>query len=421
MPALDRGVPTGSSLAPAQTEAARRIVDDIARAIVRVGPPADGDLGVITSLLTREPGFTLFYAYLDRLQPKPAWRRHGLRHLERAIARVPEQSSKPFFSYGFSGTAWALQHLAGWFVDVPDDMNGDIDAALLKIVEEAPTLSYDLQYGLVGFGLYALERLPHPSARALVERIVDRLARSAEARDGGLSWRTVNADWVVGQGVPQRLEKGVYAPAVFNGVAGVVGLLGGAIHHGIAVRRARRLLDGALSWLWSTRRGGLFPSKRQLSWSQGSLGIATVAFTAARAAGSSRWQEAALAVAHRLARASGATARLADPSLATGVAGAAHMFRRLHLATGDERFAAAWRHWTARLLRRRRAGRGLAGYATMYVPAWHRPFLDDPKHPIGWVGLPGISNGVAGIGLVLQSMIGGAPPDWDRMLLLSYR
>ena len=410
-----------SLLAPAQTASARAIIDDVARSIVRVAPPYDGDLSVITSLLTREPGLAVFYAYLDRVQPKLAWRRTGVRHLERAIARVPEQSYKPFFSYGFSGTAWAVQHLAGWFVDVPDDMNDDVDAALLKLVEEAPTLSYDLQYGLVGFGIYALERLPKPTARAILERIIERLARDAEPRGGGLAWRTVNADWVVGEGVAERLARGVYDVDVYNGAAGVVGLLGAAIHHGVAAARARRLLEGALTWIWSTRKRGLFASRRQLSWSRGSLGIAAVTFVAARAARLPRWQEAALAVARKLAALRGDATRMRDPGIAGGVAGAAHMFHRLHLATGDERFAVAARHFIERLVQRRRPGRGLAGYETMYIPTWHRRYLKDPHHPVGWVGLPGISNGVAGIGLTLLSAACGQSPDWDRMFLLSYR
>ena len=414
-------VVTAAPLSAGLTATARQIVDDVARAIVRVAPPFDGDLSVVTSLLTREPGLAVFYAYLDRVQPKLQWRRNGLRHLERAIARVPEQSYKPFFSYGFSGTAWAVQHLTGWFVDAPDEMNADIDDALATLVEEAPTLSYDLQYGLVGFGIYAVERLPHPAARPLLERIIERLGRTAEPRGGGLAWRTVNADWVVGQGVAERLAKGVYATDVFNGAAGVVGLLGAAIHHGIAVKRARRLLDGALTWMWSTRRGGLFPAKRQLAWAQGSLGIAAVVFNAARAARMKGWQEAALAVARQLADARGSIARLSSPALATGAAGAAHMFRRLHQATGDEQLGLAARRWTERLVRRRRAGRGRAGYNTMYIPKWHQTFLEDSKHPVGWVELPGITNGVAGIGLVLLSVLSGHPPDWDRMLLLSYR
>jgi len=40
---------------------------------------------------------------------------------------------------------------------------------------------------------------------------------------------------------------------------------------------------------------------------------------------------------------------------------------------------------------------------------------------VGWIALPGVTNGVAGIGLVLLSLLHAQAPDWDRMLLLSHR
>jgi hypothetical protein len=109
-----------------------------------------------------------------------------------------------------------------------------------------------------------------------------------------------------------------------------------------------------------------------------------------------------------------------DPSLGAGAAGAAHMFRRLHLATGERCFAVAARLWLARLLRRRRPGVALAGFP-VWVPAWERRYLKNPNHPAGWVGAPGLLSGVAGIGLMLLSVLHGQEPWWDRALLLSHR
>jgi hypothetical protein len=408
-------------LSPKDRRGAAAAVAAIARALARPPPPLDGDADLATALLSREPGFTLFYAYLDRAQPNAAWRRHGVRHLERAVARIPNQSYKPFFSYGFSGTAWAVQHLAGWFLDVPDDMTSDIDDALLTLVDEAPTLSYDLQYGLVGFGIYAVERLPHPAGRKLLEGIIERLARAAEPRGRGLSFRSVNADWVVGAGIAEALAKGVYATNTINGVAGVVGICGAAIRHGVAVRRARRLLDGALRWLWSRRgRDGLFPSHAQLTWSHGSLGIAAVTHAAARAAGLPVWERRALDLARRVARLRGSRAVLRGASLGSGAAGAAHLFHRLAVESGDQQLAAAARRWAQRLVRRRRPGTGIAGYRTAYIPAAERRYLGDLRHPVGWLGTPGLIDGAAGIGLVLLALLHGHAP-WDRALLLSHR
>ena len=43
-------------------------------------------------------------------------------------------------------------------------------------------MDYDLIIGLVGIGVYALERLPRTSARECIELIVDRLDETAVRR-----------------------------------------------------------------------------------------------------------------------------------------------------------------------------------------------------------------------------------------------
>jgi hypothetical protein len=412
-------MPAVSLLAPDGARAAAKTVSDIALALERVPPPADGDVNVVTSLLSREPGFATFYAYLDRAAPRAAWRRFGARHLNHAISRVPHMSGKPFFSYGFAGTAWAVEHLAPWFVHAADDVNDEVDDALILLVKEAPTLSYDLQHGLVGFGIYALERLPRPAGRRLLESIVARLDRTAEPHANGLAWRTVNAAWVEGSFIGS-LSKPTYWLGPYNGIAGVIGLLGGAIRRQVAARRARRLLDGALTYLWSRKQSdGLFPAIVQLSWMGGSLGIAAVAFAAARAAGLKHWERKAQAVARRLAVGAEGASPLREACLGMGAAGAAHMFHRFYLATGERCFADGARRWLGRLLRRRRVGAGLAGYRS-YIPTWERAYTRLPNHQVGWIGLPGLINGVAGIGLCLVAAIYGQEPTWDRLLLLSH-
>ena len=396
-------------------ERSDRALHDIALSLRRPPPPIDGDRKALTALLVREPGFALFYAYLDRAQPRAAHRRLALRHLDRAVACVPAMSHKPFFSHGFSGTAWAVEHLGGWILPRDPTDNDEVDAALLHLVDEAPGLAFTLQYGLVGFGIYALERLPQATGRRLLERIVERLAREAMPARGGLCWRNLPY-WHVRPGA-EKMEADTVMPGVMGGVAGVVGLMGQAVRRRIAERTARRLLEGALTWLWASRERGLFPARVQLSWSSGSLGIAAVSLAAARAAGLARWEARALALARRLARASGADARVRDATLGSGAAGAAHMFHRIHRASGEAIFAEAARRWTERLLARRRPGIGMAGYR-VHIGAWERRFLGRPDHPVGWIGLPGLINGVAGIGLVLLSAVHGLEPGWDRALLL---
>jgi hypothetical protein len=219
--------------------------------------------------------------------------------------------------------------------------------------------------------------------------------------------------WVEGR-AKQARERGVYLAGVYNGAAGICGLLGASIDAGVAVERARALLEPALRALLERSVANEDPA----AWHDGTLGIAAVAFVAARAAGLDHWQERALAIASRVAR---AAPRTRDASIFWGAAGAAHMFYRLYDATGQEVFADATRRYLASLLRRRRSNEsGLAGFRT-YRYAWERDFLGKPDYPVGWIGRPGILQGVAGIGLVLLAILHADEPAWDRCLLLSHR
>ena len=397
----------------------RSLADEIARCLQNPPPPPDRDPRDVTGLLAREPGFALFLAYLDRVCPSAAVRRTANKHLRRAMNGIEKVPDRPFFSYGFAGAAWAYEHLSGWFVERGEDLLADIDDALVDILESTPAWPFDLQRGAVGFGVYAVERLPHPSATRLLARVIEHLEASAEATDRGVTWRT-RSGWIVTDAdtVDRMVLQGV-----LYGVAGVIGILGAAIHHRVHEDRARSLLERALSDLWAQRqRDGMFPvpPAAQLTWSAGSLGVATVSYMAARAAGLVTWADAALDVARRLAvRPRGGT-RVRDASLAFGAAGAQHMFHRLYRATGETAFAEATTEWTRRLLNRRRIGRGLAGFAS-YSPVGQRRLLKDPSYPVGWIGVPGFANGIAGIGLVQLSLVHGIEPAWDRALLLSHR
>jgi hypothetical protein len=305
-----------------------------------------------------------------------------------------------------------VQHLAGWFVEAGDDVLDQIDAVLTMLVEEAQTVTYDLQYGLVGHGVYAVERLPAPGGIRLLEAVIARLSRTAVPGRVGLTWRSVDAVWIESP-MLAALAKGLYWPDVMNGVAGVCGLLGAAIRARVATRTARRLLEGALSWCWSKR--GLYRDPRHIpSWSGGALGIATVAFFAARGAGNDAWAERWLGQARRLAR---MPLRVHDLTLDRGVAGVTHMMHRMYLATGEAVFAEATHTYLDRLLRRRRTDRGLAGFSG-FLGAWERDYMKRGL-PTGWVDLPGFLTGGAGIGLVLCSLLHAQTPSWDRAMLLS--
>jgi hypothetical protein len=117
-------------------------------------------------------------------------------------------------------------------------------------------------------------------------------------------------------------------------------------------------------------------------------------------------------IARRAAERPAEQSGVRDCGLCHGAAGVGHIFNRLFQATGEASLAAAARFWFERTLQMRRPKQGIAGFLAL------RP---NPKRPNEkqWIGLPGILEGAAGIGLALLAATTPIEPKWDRMLMLS--
>src|SRR5262249_36055361 len=160
---------------------------------------------------------------------------------------------------------------------------------------------YDLINGLVGFCVYALERLSRPAALACLERIVERLAETAEQRPDGVTWWT-NPAWLPPE-TRAQFPHGYHNLGLAHGVPGVIALLGRVCAAGVAVAQARPLLDGAVRWLLAQQRPGGFAHwvapevaarPARLAWCYGDPGVAAALLWAARCVGQPEWEAAAL-------------------------------------------------------------------------------------------------------------------------------
>src|SRR5206468_3703346 len=160
----------------------------------------------------------------------------------------------PSLYAGFTGVAWATAHLNETvFKSDGAEATEAVDDVLKQYVNQPEWRGdYDLVSGLVGFGVYALERLPAPSAIRSLHGIVDRLEETSERRDDGITWHT-----------PPRLlppqqrtlcPRGYYNLGLAHGVPGVVAVLAAACAAGVRRRKARALLDGAVNWLLRQKR-----------------------------------------------------------------------------------------------------------------------------------------------------------------------
>ncbi len=370
------------------------------------------------SLAGGAAGLAVLYAYLDLAEIGDKNDERAVEFIQRAMEAASEQSLSPALYGGFTGIAWAVEHLKGGPLDADEeDTNEAVDEVLKKYLSQ-PLWNdhYDLVSGLVGYGVYALERLPRPSAVELLERVVDRLDETAERNADGVTWHTppdLLPEWQ-----RESCPSGYYNLGLAHGVPGVIALLGLAWAAGVAREKARPLLDGAVRWLLAQRlpndAGSYFASwvapgwegeSSRVAWCYGDLGIVAALLMAARSVGELEWEREAMEMARGVAARPPDEAGVVDACLCHGAAGVGHIFNRLFQATGDESFQKAAQFWFECALEMRRPGEGVAGF---------RYALED-----GWLDAPGMVEGAAGIALALLAAVTPFEPEWDRMLLVS--
>jgi hypothetical protein len=280
---------------------------------------------------------------------------------------------------------------------------------------------YDLVSGLVGLGVYALERIARPTGPEMLERVVAHLDERARPYDDGITWFTEPA--FMPPEALEHLPDGYFNVGVAHGVPGVIALLASAVQAGVATATARRLLEGAVDWTlaqrlppgststWPYHVGpGVEPGPARLAWCYGDPGITISLLRAGLAAGRDDWVALALDAATQMLERDPAEGRVDSASLCHGSAGVAHICLRLNGLIPDTRFVDGALRYLKRALDVRVPELPMAGY-TVWDPESH-------SHA-GDVQGPGFLAGVAGIALTLVAAATETAPDWDRVLLLS--
>ncbi len=392
-------------------ERALQAVEEIA-ADLRATPPGT------FSLARGSAGQALFFLYLDQAFPGRGHGDTAMDLLEQAIEGIGDPVVLPSLYGGFTGVAWAVEHVLWRLAPDAEDPGEEIATALQEHLRQSPwKRDYDLISGLVGFGVYALERLPRPGGRECLDQVVERLAETAERHDQKIgrriTWHT-SPELLTPEAL-QTCPAGYYNLGVSHGVPGVIALLGEIEAAGLSTPVTRELLAGAMAWLLEQKlppdalsafpynvAPGAEPRPSRLAWCYGDLGIATALLRVDR--------QEALELGRRAAALPVDQAGIRDAGLCHGAAGVAHLFNRLHQASGDPVLAQAARSWFERTLEMRRPGEGIGGFL-----AWDL----DERDEMGWQRNPGFLVGAAGIGLALLSAATATVPAWDRVLLVS--
>jgi hypothetical protein len=365
------------------------------------------------SLSRGEAGRALTLAHLDRALPDRGYAGASREALRSAIAAVARQPLGPGLMQGFTGVAWTIAHLAD------STAPGAADDALTDLLRrDAWRGGYDHVSGLVGVGVYALER--GRAGTELLELVVARLCGRAECHNGTATWFTPKAE--LHPDVHERVPHGYYNLGMAHGVPGVAAVLAGALDAGI--EEAGPLLDATVNWIegeildegpsmWPFFVGdGVEVMPARLAWCYGDPGIAIALLEAGNARGREDWLElAGRTIDNMHARAHGASG-VTGASLCHGAAGMAHLCGRLHQATGRPEAADMARHWIAQTLAMRTCDEDDLGGFSVWDPI-------DPNEVGGDVQGPGFLAGIAGVALALAAAASDRSPDWDRCLLVS--
>jgi lantibiotic biosynthesis protein len=384
-------------------------------------PTALDDAG---SLASGRAGIALFHLYRYRATGNPDARAEATEMLDAAIEDAAAVPGGHGLHAGLAGVGFAIAHAARGLGADPDDLLTGIDATLLKLVGSSPWRGpFDLVDGLVGIGIYGLERLPSPAGARLVAATTARLEERAEHQEGGITWST--PPLLLPDPWPRVAPFGRYDLGVAHGMPGVIGFLARACLAGFD-DAARSLLEGAVAWLRSQKLAGTpsdgasFPAwmapgieppgPARTAWCYGDPGVAAVLTVAAGVLGRQDWFEAALALARSAARRPLAETGVLDGGLCHGAGGLGVVFARLHQVSGDPALGDVARHWFRHALDLARQGTGFGGYS-----AWRYTHEATGR----WEDDPGLLEGAAGVGLALLAAATPVEPAWDRLLLLS--
>ena len=372
------------------------------------------------SLSGGKAGIALLFGYLS-LSGHTSHKKLATQFLQTATNVLEEAHMRPDLYSGFAGIAWACSHLEKELgVRIVDF--AEVDLALEKYLSKTPwRADYDLISGLVGYGVYALERLDQPAARRCLKNVIDRLDETAEKRGDEITWFT--APHLLPEWQRKEHPKGYYNLGLAHGVPGVIVLLAHADSAGVQRRKSKKLLRGAVNWLLRrkslARVGSCFSSRigpdlketpTRCAWCYGDPGVASALFLAARLCREKDWEKEALEIALHASEQKGDESGVKDAGICHGAAGLAHIFNRFFQATNKVEFKNAAQYWFERTLQYKRPDTGIAGYLA------YEPKLNGQ---VAWKKEAGVLTGAAGIALVLLAACSNVEPQWDRMLLIS--
>lgn len=370
------------------------------------------------SLLNGSTGISLFFAYLSQLKKDTKRLRFAEALIDKSFNEL--QSSTFMYGNGLPGMLFCYQHLINEKLFQGDhDSLKFLESYDKKIAKEISALTkeknYDLFFGLVGIGVYFLERHRYSDRSKYLKKIAESLISISESIDSNIAWIYYS------EGKHDVISKPTVCLGFVHGIPSIITFLT-LIKDLLPKRFYKEFLESTIKFLAGTYKIGkghygfsqeINPItlkrdfKSRLAYCYGDLGIAYSLYRIAKAIENKQLEHFSLFVAHKMTDVSIHESGVIDSSICHGSAGNSLIFNKFYQYTGALEFLNAAKYWTKITLNFYERN-GLAG-------------LDFPdpsqKNKIRYPD-PGLLQGYSGIGLALLATISDTPPSWERSLLL---
>jgi lantibiotic modifying enzyme len=394
----------------------REKLSEIADVLLKNTGKLNNNIGIMGG----KAGIVLFLFYYARMTREEKYVDFAHQLINEMFDEINNEASIHTLAGGLAGVGWMMEHLVqNDFVEADtDEILESLDPFLHKaMIYDIEQGNYDFLHGALGCGAYFYSRLAKKESEGYLHELVDHLDKLKQTfadKNGAIAWRS--------QLDPEKGTEG-FNLSLSHGLASIIAFLAKLLDKQIYTEKVSPLLEGAVRYMLSyqldiTKFQSNFPSwitddytpaHSRLAWCYGDLGIGSTLWQAAKSAGNKEWEDAAVkTLLHSTGRKDLKENIVIDAGLCHGSAGIGHINNRMFQQTGIVPFKETAVYWLEQTLKMATYQDGYAGYKV-----WHTERYG------GWLAEPGLLEGIAGIGLMMISMISDIEPRWDRCLFLS--
>lgn len=310
-----------------------------------------------------------------------------------------ENFNLAFYS-GIAGIGYALELIAKNRVGITlevEGMNEDVDDFIFNNLQYCQ--HFDLVWGLVGLGVYALGRTSALARKKLFFPILEVLRKSTVISANGFSWRT-QPQFMGTEKQSGKYPEGNFNLGVAHGVPGVLGLFNLAHKLEFNDDFIKLNIRETSKWICSNIKedfGSAFESiagdnhPSRLAWCYGDPGVSLQLVSAAKILADEELLAAGMSIATKAISRFKTTSKIKDHGLCHGSAGLMITYGKLYYLTGYTPYLEAAEYWCDRILTSIENS-ATEGLTSLY--SWNGEGQ--------YVKKLGLLEGMSGIGLSLQ-------------------